>query len=99
MYSNRKFSENFLYKKNLYNIDKIMELRENWSFLFPENNLEAIPQQMIAYTKDTNYLTLLCKTEFFLDCYNNREEIKNRINIYFGKVCIESIKVLAKTDE
>jgi hypothetical protein len=99
MYSNRNFTEKFLYKKNLYNIDKIMELRENWQFIFPESKLQAIPQQMIASAKDANYLTILCKSELFLDCYNEREEIKNRINIYFAKVCIESIKVLAQTDE
>ena len=89
------FAQKFLQKKNIYNINQVMELRENWSFILPEQNLEAIPYQMLANTKETSILILRCKAEFFISCHNNRELIRNRINIYFCKFIIESIKVFS----
>jgi hypothetical protein len=90
----KSIMDNFLYKKNLYNLDKIIELRENWEIIFPERDLQASPRQLLAVNKEGSSLTLFCKAEFFLSCSTNREKIKNRLNIYFSKNMIESIRVL-----
>ena len=98
MHSNKEFAEKFIFRKNFQNIEKIMELRENWNSILPEKELEAIPNQMLTYIREKNILTILCKPNTFLACSNNRDKIKNKINIYFGQLYIESIKILVQTE-